>query len=772
LKQPPKISKSKRQRPTAKPRDPGGTRGSVDAPASGRNWLFRLVALVVIPLVLLVGIEAGLRLTGYGYDPGAFKKITIGNGEFFVNNETFGLRFFPPQLTRGMGPIRMPVHKPAGTYRIFILGESAAMGDPEPAYGAGRYLEALLGARYPGTHFEIINTGVTAINSHVILPIARDCANAGGDLWIIYMGNNEMVGPFGAATVFGEKAPPLGFVRLNLAIQKSRVGQLLVELGRKLKGGNAAAPSWGGMEMFVGNQLPAADPRKDVVYHNFSRNLDDIVKAGLNSGAKILLNTVAVNLKDCAPFDSLGNSNLPPAERAQFDQYFTNGVQAQEQEYFAGAVRDFGSAATLDPQVAELQFRWGQSLLRLTNYAAAREHLQMACDDDALPFRTDSRLNALIAATGRKLANDNLVLFDAAAVLATNMPSGLLGDETFYEHVHFNLDGNYRLGRAWAEQVAEMLPGEITRAAATNRWASQSACDLRLGLSDWNRELILKNMIDRLKQPPLSGQLDNAARVKNLEARVKELRSRMNAPDVAHAEADFQAALQRTPDDYFLRENYAVFLQSSTGNLPQATAQWRQIHDLLPQDYLACFELGRMLELQGQWAEAETSFRRAVALRPTLTEGWFGLGKVLASQEKFADALASFATAQKQRPQDPQVYFRSGQALAKLNRHAEAMEKYRTAAKLNPADWEPHFELGGELDAANQLDAARNEFGEAARLNPNNSRTHFNYGVLLAKEGRLDEAQYEFKETIRLEPDYEKAQTYLAELQSMKRRTP
>jgi len=43
------------------------------------------------------------------------------------------------------------------------------------------------------------------------------------------MGNNEMVGPFGAATVFGAKAPPLGFVRLNLAIQKTRVGQLLVD---------------------------------------------------------------------------------------------------------------------------------------------------------------------------------------------------------------------------------------------------------------------------------------------------------------------------------------------------------------------------------------------------------------------------------------------------------------------------------------------------------------------------------------------------------------
>jgi tetratricopeptide (TPR) repeat protein len=749
---------------------PGG-RGAGKQLSPGRRWLFRLFALVVVPLLLLGAIEAGLRLAGYGFDTAVFKKITIGGGQFYVNNDSFSLRFFPPQLARGLGAIRLPVHKSAGTYRIFILGESAAVGDPEPAYGAGRYLEALLGARYPGTHFEIINTGITAIDSHVILPIARDCARYEGDLWIIYMGNNEMVGPFGAATVFGAKAPPLALIRLNLAIQKTRLGQLLVNLGRRLKGENAAAPSWGGMEMFVGNQIPADDPRKAVVYKNFSQNLHDIVEAGLNSGAKILLNTMAVNLKDCSPFFSLVNSNLPPAERAQFDQYFTDGVQAQDDGNFAGAVKAFGLAAMLDPQAAELQFRWGESLLQLQDYAAAREHLQLSCDDDALPFRTDSRLNAIIAATARQMANDRLVLFDAAAALARNLPSGLPGDETFFEHVHFNFDGNYRLGRAWAEQLAEMLPPEITRAAATNGWASQTACDLRLGLSDWNRAFIYQEMIGRLEQPPLSGQLDNDVRVKKLEAHVKELQSRMNAAGVAQAETNFQAALQCAPDDYFLRENYAVFLQI-TGNLPQATEQWRQIHDLLPQDFLAYFELGRMLELQGQWAGAEASFRRAVELRSTLTEGWIELGVVLAYQGKFDEALSSYSTALKQRPQDAQTIFRSGKVLAKLNRHPEAMNDYRAAIKLNPSDWQPHYELGGELDAIGEVDAAVQEFGEAVRLNPGSSRTHFNYGVLLAKLGRLDDAQREFEESLRLEPGYARAQEYLAQMQAMKKRTP
>jgi tetratricopeptide (TPR) repeat protein len=560
-------------------------------------------------------------------------------------------------------------------------------------------------------------------------------------------------------------------IRLNLAIQKTRLGQLLVNLVRKLKNGNAGAPSWGGMEMFVGNQLPADDPRREVVYQNFSRNLHDIVRAGLDSGAKILLNTVAVNLRDCAPFASMINSNLPAAERAQFDQLFADGVQAQTRGDFAGAAQQFESAAGLDPKVAELQFRWGESLLSLTNDTAAREHLQLACDDDALPFRADSRINAIISNEQKKTGGNGLIFFDAAAALAAGTPEKIPGRETFFEHVHFDFDGNYRLGRAWAAQIEKILPAAMLQNAGTNDWAMQETCERRLGLSDWNRSLVIQNIIERMQQPPLSSQINNDMRVKALEARVTRLHSQMNPVAAMKAAENFQKTLEQSPDDYSLRENFAVFLQS-IGDLQGATAQCRYVHDLIPQDCVTDFQLGHLLQLQGQWAGAESSLREAVAIRPSLTQGWIELGNVLASQEKFAAALAGYSTAHRQRPQDAQIIFRSGEVLAALNRHAEAMQDYRAAIKLDPSDWEAHFELGGELDSANQLDAAGNEFGEAARLNPNNARTHFNYGVLLAKQGQLDDARREFQETIRLEPDYKKAQTYLAQLQSMKKQTP
>src|SRR6266404_4760052 len=238
---------------------PGQTTG-VESPAR-RNWWFRFIALAVVSLLLLIGLEVVLRLAGYGYPTGFLEKIRIDEKEFLVNNENFSLRFFPPQLARWPGPVMMEAIKPANTYRILIFGESAARGEPEPPYAASRYLEALLNERFPNTRFQTVNLGITAINSHVILPIARDCAKADGDLWIIYMGNNEMVGPFGAATVFGAKELPLPFIRFNLAVQKMRAGQLLVNATRKLRRGNTNE-AWGGMKMFLGNQLRADDPRK------------------------------------------------------------------------------------------------------------------------------------------------------------------------------------------------------------------------------------------------------------------------------------------------------------------------------------------------------------------------------------------------------------------------------------------------------------------------------------------------------------------------------
>jgi len=726
-------------------------------------WLFRCAALC-LPLLLLAGLEIGLRLGGYGFDPHFFKPLTIGGEDFLVENDDFSYRFFPRDNARNPGELRMRAVKPPGTVRIFIFGESAAMGDPEPAYGPARYLEAQLRWKYPDTKFEVVNVAFTAINSHVIVPIARECARQAGDLWIVYMGNNEMVGPFGAATVFGRPAPPLAYVRLATGIQVTRTGQLFTDWTRRLRGHSTGTASWGGMQMFLNHEIAPDNSLKETVYLNFQKNLDDIVTAGLRSGAKVLLNTVAVNLADCPRFASATNLSLTPADRAQFEQNLAGAQQAAAAGDFATAARCCATAAQAEPDSAALQYLWGENLLRQNDFPAARQHLQLACDDDALPFRTDSRLNEIIRSTGEKRAGDRLVLFDAARALTSNNPAGVCGRETFYEHVHFDFDGAYRLGLAWAQQVERLLPAGGP--AAGHAWASPEDCALLLGLTAWNRELIFTHMVSRMHLPPLSSQPDNARRLDDLQARIGDARALMTPAPAATARDNFQHMLQKWPEDFLLGENFALFLQAS-GDVPQAITEWRRIHELMPHDYLPYFQMGWLLGARQQWAEAESDLRMAVQLRPSLTEAWYEWGNTLAAQGKLEAALTCYATARAQRPQDPVTILRMGKVDALLNRHGEAAANYREASRLDPGNWEPHFVLGGELDAAGQLDPAREEFAAAARLNPTNAVAHYNFGVLLAKQSHYAEAQDQFNETLRLAPEYQNARDALAKIRRL-----
>ncbi|MFO1513948.1 MAG: tetratricopeptide repeat protein [Verrucomicrobiota bacterium] len=728
------------------------------------------MVVVGLPLSALVLVEVVLRLVGCGYSTDFFKPLRIGGQEFLVENDSFGFRFFPREIARMPAAFRIPAKKPTGTYRIFILGESAAMGDPEPAFGASRYLEALLCERYPKTKFEVVNVAMTAINSHAILPIAKDCARHDGDLWIVYLGNNEMIGPFGIATPSGLQSPPsVEFVRLSLAIQQTRLGQLVSDVGQKLKG--ARSEPWKGMQMFSGNLVAPDDWRREQVHRNFERNLRDILRVGLDSGAHVLLSTVAVNLKDCPPFGSLISSNLPPTDRVQVEQLLAEAYSFTRRTNFAEAVRRYEQAARLNPQSAELEFRWGESLLHLTNQTDARAHFQQACNLDCLTFRANSRINGAIMEIAQVMACPQLGLFNASAAFESNPPGRLPGSEDFYEHVHFTFDGNYRLGRGWAEAVAGILPDVVTNGAAP-RWVSQEVCERRLGLTDWDRGNVLKEVRARLEHPPLSGQPNNAERLRALSEWQAGLRKRTSDTNtIARAREVYVRALSIAPEDFYLRQHFGNFLWD-TGDITQAIEQWRQVRDLIPQDHAAYFELGRLAGVQGKFADADLLLGQAVAMRPSFAPGWFELGKIHAAEGKYELALQAYDRALVFQPQDSQCWFHSGVVLGLLGRRAEAMIRYRRAIEFDPGDWRAHFELGSLLGQEGKMVEAKSESAEAIRLNPNSPAARLNLGMALVQLGQLDDAERQFEEALRLDPRNPRATDYLAQLRALKRGKP
>jgi tetratricopeptide (TPR) repeat protein len=287
----------------------------------------------------------------------------------------------------------------------------------------------------------------------------------------------------------------------------------------------------------------------------------------------------------------------------------------------------------------------------------------------------------------------------------------------------------------------------------------------------WNKLFVIQTVIRRLNQPPLSGQLDNGGRLAAFASQEKELRQRATQIAAAQARKEFQEALQWASRDHYLHESFADFLEA-IGDLKQATAEWRQVRELEPHDFLACFQVGRLLGRQGQSGEAETSLLKAVALHPALAEGWYELGNLLVAEGKFEPALLNYEHALRLRPHDAAYCCQKARAFSKLNRHAEAIEQYQRTVQLKPEAAEAHFELGNELAADNHNSEAKSEYTQAIRLRPAYAQAHLNLGVLLALEGQFDDALRHFGETLRLEPANKLAQEYFDRVQGWKDRKP
>src|SRR5215207_226333 len=118
----------------------------------GRKWLFRLAAVVLGPALVLGLLELGLRIGGYGRSTAFFLDGSKAEAPgTVIDNPQFGRWAFPRGYERTPAPVPfvMPKEKPAGTCRVFVLGESAVMGFPDPSVSAARVLEVLLKARYP-----------------------------------------------------------------------------------------------------------------------------------------------------------------------------------------------------------------------------------------------------------------------------------------------------------------------------------------------------------------------------------------------------------------------------------------------------------------------------------------------------------------------------------------------------------------------------------------------------------------------------------------------
>jgi tetratricopeptide (TPR) repeat protein len=748
-------------------------------------WCFRLLALVVAPVVCLGVLELGLRFAGYGHPTAFLLPTSVEGKQLLVQNNKFGWRFFGPQMARTPCPIAIPRVKRAGTIRIFVFGESAAYGDPQPRFGLPRMLEALLSLRHPGVRFEVVNAAMTAINSHAILPIARNCARADGDIWVIYMGNNEVVGPFGAGTVFGPATPPLPVIRAGLAFRATRTGQWLDSLAKRMRTLPEEQDEWGGMMMFTNHQVPLDDLRLNAVYHHFQRNLDDIVAAGRSRGAGIVVSTVAVNLKDCAPFASAHREDLSEADKLRWEQIYQRGIEAQQAGRMQDAAARFGEAARLDERVAELRFRQGTCALALGQIPEAQRHFQAARDLDTLRFRCDSRLNDLIRKAAAGHDPDRVLLADAERTFAEKNPDGLPGQDLFYEHVHLTFGGDYLLARTIAEQVEKLMAGR-PGPTADRLWPSADDCAHRLAWTDWDLQAAVSDIFSRLSDPPFSGQLNHAERMRRFATWLQQLAPALQPAGISQAQKACAAAVATAPDDPWLHAQLTA-LKRLSGDLPGAEASAQRMVSVLPSNGGGWSQLGLILAQQQQyeravaalrrafeldsqdvWSlqnlaqsltklgrreEAMREYRRALAIKPRFGLAWLGLGQLLEEQGRKTEAEDCYRRALANRIHRAPELTTLARFCQSRGWFQAAATNFADAVQLNPADAMLRLEAGQSLAASGRHSEAAAEYAEAVRLAPDMAQAHFLQGLELGRKGQPAEAAEEFREAVRLMPD-------------------
>lgn len=581
-----------------------------------RKLLYAAILASVAAGLLLGGLELGLRLTGYGYSPHFARRATAADGTaIWRDNRWCTAPFFSPALVRRPLPFRLPDRKAPGTYRIFVLGSSAAMGDPEPSFSFARVLASMLRAAYPKNRFEVVNAAITAINSHVDRGIAGDCARLQPDLFVVYEGHNEVIGPFGPSGVFtpflrGELA-----IRTAVALKSSRTGQLIAAAGRALAGQHGAPADWGGMQMFLQQEIPADDPRLDAVRAHFRANLLAIAAVAHRAGAHTLVCTVLTNQRDFAPFASLHRPGLSPADLASWQAHMAAAGKAQQAGDLAGAEAEFRTALALDDRYAETVFRLGQLALATGRDDEARPLLQRALDLDALRFRTDSTLNQTIRDLGTTGA-PGLDVVDLATSLAARCPHGIPGDGLLYEHVHLTLRGAYEVASELFPRVAADLVrrGLVERVAAVP--FDYGEARLRLGFTTYEQGMITQELLARFRAAPFTNQSDDGLRVQLFERRAAAAASILERPDALPALKEiYRQALALAPDDWILARNAgAMFVArhdpADAVPLLERAAAW------IDDDVDTWVALGWAHRALGATAASEAAFARARQLEP------------------------------------------------------------------------------------------------------------------------------------------------------------
>lgn len=588
-----------------------------------RNTLFTIITVVVIPLLFFVLVEFALGLMGVGTHYQYFNQIDIDGEAFYQENPDFADQFYPPSLNVGPLQNTFAAERSDDRLRVLVLGGSAAMGFPHKNHGVDRLLAAQLRSLFPNRDVEVVNTAMTSVNSHVVYQVAQTLPFESADVAVILMGNNEVVGPYGPGTFNQNFLSSLSAIRALQALKRTRLWQLLDSSLAEVQSSDAKADlEWQGMQMFVDNGVAEDDPRMSAVYEHFEGNLRDIVDTLHAKGMHVVLSTVPVNLRQSAPFLSIGRDDLSASDEAKLaalreraEAQALNGRWREAQDLWQQAI-------ALDAGHADSHFQLATSLENLGEFALARSHYERALDLDGLRFRADTRINAIIERVARGYDSSNVSFVNSSKGFDRASAPYAPGWDLLVEHVHYDFSGNAVLARIFARAIARHLsPTTPPKLLKTEEVAA------RIGFPNHETIENLKNLQGMAKQPPFPGQSNYQDYLAFLATELSSVTGEVGEPkDVVRRR---QQVLVNGEGDWKLHFEMTALAR----HLKNKQAQYyhlEQLFKLYPHNRESYINLATLLSQDGRWAEVIPLLERSLSYTRGREElvveavGWLG----------------------------------------------------------------------------------------------------------------------------------------------------
>ncbi|MDR0994307.1 MAG: tetratricopeptide repeat protein [Verrucomicrobiota bacterium] len=546
--------------------------------------LLRWGRRVVYGGIFLVLMAVLLELLAVYFFPGRSTRFLV-SGETsgqkaWIDNQFFPYRFFPARAAPTPIPVTALKEAPEQTIRICLLGDRAAMGNPTPPFGLGRQLEMMLQTRYPQHRVEIVHMTMEGGNSHVLREVARDLKQLKPNAVILLTGNDEITGPYGPASTLGKYNHSSRVARMMAVFSRSRLSQLFITALNRVTPARTDLTIWKSHEpIMMKGRLSAGDPRLKTAYRSFRKNITAILEQAVEASPVVIVCTVPVNLKDCAPFITTYLSDETAAQEAREKLRAAIAAEATHREE---AVRLYEEVIRINPLHAEALFRAARLALDEDRLAEAADLFSRARDADALRLRADSHQNALLRECAEAL---DVSLLDAELLFAMRSPQGIPGHEWFLDHIHFTFEGHYLLASALVDRMeflqafghaipASPLPnpeflandllftpwGHVTQLEAVlnelahypfQRQLTQGEAVARLNQEKeiWDKRL--EDMTPESTRAIFARQ--QAARPRDAWLAMRAARYLLNAGDFVRAESAAEAALQQWPHRFDVR---------------------------------------------------------------------------------------------------------------------------------------------------------------------------------------------------------------------------